>query len=64
MNIPLKHDGKDMCITVTKATKNKREDLQVMQLTGSSRFTPPNANEEHIKRIGNLKIKPHHFDNI
>ena len=64
MNIPLKYDGKDMCITVNKTTKNESEALQVMQLTGSSRFTPPNVNQEHIKRIGNLKIKPHHFENL
>ena len=39
-NIPLKHDGKDMHVDVTKATKKEREDLPVMQLTESARFTP------------------------
>ena len=61
--IPLKCDAKDMHTHVTKATKYEREILPVEQLTKSPRFTPPELNDE-IKRISNLKIKPHYFDNL
>ena len=53
-----------MHATITKSTKEEREALQVMQLTGCTRVTPPNFNKEEIKRIRNLKIKYHHFDNL
>ena len=45
-NIPLKYDGKYMHVTVTKAINEEQESLQVMQLTGSIRFTPQNVNKE------------------
>ena len=64
INTPLKYDGKDMHITITEATKEEREALQVIQLTVSTIFSPPNVNKEEIKRIRNFKIKNHHCDNL
>ena len=46
INTPLKYDGKDMHITITEATKEEREALQVIQLTVSTIFSPPNVNKE------------------
>ena len=64
MSVPIKYDGKGVCVTVTKATKEEREALQVIRLTGSARLTTPNGNKKEIRRIRNLKMEPHHFDNL
>ena len=62
-SIPIKSNRKHMHTYFTKATKHERETLPVEKLAGSSRLTPPQPNDD-FKSIRNLKIKPHHFDNL
>ena len=63
-NILLKYYGKDTHVTTTKVTKEEWKALQVMKLTRITRFTPLIANKEEIKRVRNLNIKYHQFDNL
>ena len=62
-NAPLKSNGKGAQVNTDKATNLERETLVIVQLEESTKLSPPYASN-YVKRIGKLKMKSKHFDNL